>query len=74
MMQTSERPPLTKLAAVMKKQGRSWKWLADGVGVSTSLLSLMVAGKRDYSTHLQKMADHLHLPPEVITPDREDAA
>ena len=71
---TSERPPLSKLADVMAAQGRSWSWLAERLSISPSYLSLMVAGKRDYTDYLDRIAHVLHQPLWSIAPDREDAA
>lgn len=48
MMDTATRPRMraTRLADVLKAQGRKRRWLAEQVGVSESFISRIVAGER----------------------------
>jgi DNA-binding Xre family transcriptional regulator len=71
---TAEYPPLSKLADLLAARGIKRRWLAGRLGISDAQLSLLMAGKRNPTDYLDRIAHVLAVPLWTVTPDREDAA
>jgi transcriptional regulator with XRE-family HTH domain len=62
----------TNLAAVLEAQGRMRRWLAERVGVSESLISKVLSGKKTVDQALgERIAEALGVPFNVLFEFRE---
>jgi DNA-binding Xre family transcriptional regulator len=71
---TYDYPPLSKLSDLLAARGIKRRWLAGRLGISDAQLSLLMAGKRNYTDYLDRIAHVLAVPLWAVCPDREDAA